>query len=154
MACDEMDEITEDRWDEDIWGASTSASTSSPASSSSSSAADSSAISQPRAPAKLFFLFGRSDHWVADHTRDELMASRGVQTPGGKTTTDQHVKRGDEEARPLLGALDYEATGTSIGEGEEWRPWMEIDETGVPHGFCIRESSPLLFLNSFTVRGS
>ena len=57
MARDEMNEITADRWDEDIWGAADS----------------SSGVRRP----KLVFYFGRDDHWVADHTRDELIAARG-----------------------------------------------------------------------------
>ena len=59
MARDEMDEITADRWDDDIWG---------------------SAIPSPdnRArPAKLVFYFGEKDHWVADETREQLMKVRG-----------------------------------------------------------------------------
>ena len=57
MARDEMREITEDRWDEDLWGPATS----SPGS------------TRP----KLVFYFGKDDHWVADHSRDELIAARG-----------------------------------------------------------------------------
>ena len=56
MARDEMREITEDRWDEDIWG--------------------SSAASIERPCPKLIFYFGTNDHWVANRTRDELIASR------------------------------------------------------------------------------
>ena len=57
MARDEMLEITEDRWDEDIWGTA--------------SAPEGSIAS------RLILYFGQSDHWVADHTRDELIAARG-----------------------------------------------------------------------------
>ncbi|MCJ1386035.1 hypothetical protein MMC17_009160 [Xylographa soralifera] len=56
MACDEMQEIVEDRWDEDLWGTS---------------------VGSPCFPKmKLVFYFGKSDHWVADHTRDELITAR------------------------------------------------------------------------------
>ena len=51
-----MREITEDTWDDEIWGASERV----PAS--------------PRA--NLFFYFGQKDHWVADHTRDALIHAR------------------------------------------------------------------------------
>lgn len=56
MACDEMREITEDAWDEEIWGASVQ-----------------SAVS---ARAKLIFYFGENDHWVAKRTRDDLIHAR------------------------------------------------------------------------------
>lgn len=56
MARDEMKEITEDRWDEEIWGTS---------------------IQSPVSkPAKLIFYFGENDHWVADRTRDDLIRAR------------------------------------------------------------------------------
>lgn len=81
-----MHSITTDKWDEEVWGA---------------GHVSPSSASRPQ----LYFYFGRNDHWVADRTRDELMALRG---------------RGEG--------------------GEEWRPWMEIDAMGVPHGFCISKS--------------
>ena len=56
MARDEMREITEDTWDEDIWGAS---------------------VQDPVSTrAKLVFYFGEKDHWVADRTRDDLIRAR------------------------------------------------------------------------------
>ena len=54
-----MNEITEDRWDEDLWGAAERKEGS------------------PRP--KLVFYFGKDDHWVADHSRDELIAARAFQ---------------------------------------------------------------------------
>lgn len=62
MARDEMHEITSDRWDEDIWGA---------------------AVPGPGAPRpKLVFYFGTIDKWVADRTRDDLIAARGCNKMG------------------------------------------------------------------------
>ena len=64
MARDEMDEITSDRWDSDLWG-----------------------IAKPKDGCprpKLFFYFGKDDRWVADHTRDELIAARGYREGGGE----------------------------------------------------------------------
>ena len=58
MARDEMNEITADRWNTDIWGDATPSSSESPRS-------------------KLAFYFGKDDHWVASHMRDELIAARG-----------------------------------------------------------------------------
>ncbi|KAH8658685.1 hypothetical protein BGZ60DRAFT_472038 [Tricladium varicosporioides] len=59
MAKDEMETITEDRWDEDIWGIE-----------------HTEADSKVDIP-KLIFYFGENDHWVANHTRDALIAARG-----------------------------------------------------------------------------
>ncbi|RDL40594.1 Uncharacterized protein BP5553_00573 [Venustampulla echinocandica] len=63
MAKDEMETITEDRWDEDIWGIE-----------------HEEADYKAEIP-KLIFYFGQNDHWVADHTRDALIAAR-AQTGG------------------------------------------------------------------------
>lgn len=59
MAADEMRTITSDKWGDDVWGA----------------------ACEP--VAKLFFYFGRNDHWVAEQTRDEIVALRGRE--GGPT---------------------------------------------------------------------
>jgi hypothetical protein len=77
MAKDEMETITEDRWDEDIWGIE-----------------HEEAYVKDERP-KLIFYFGENvrrisslkklavtdeqqDHWVANHTRDALIAARGA----------------------------------------------------------------------------
>lgn len=59
LAKDEMDTITEDRWDEDIWGI------------------EHKDPDQKRRIPTLIFYFGENDHWVANHTRDALIAARG-----------------------------------------------------------------------------
>ncbi|KAG4436006.1 hypothetical protein IFR05_008513 [Cadophora sp. M221] len=87
MAKDEMDFITEDKWDEDIWGIE-----------------HEDPDSKSKSP-KLIFYFGQNDHWVADHTRDALIAARGRE-----------------------------------GARQSSKPVMMIDESGIPHGFCIRHS--------------
>lgn len=86
MARDELRDITTDKWDSEIWGAAYPAETPRP---------------------KLFFYFGEQDHWVANETRDQMIAARAY-------------------------------SGTT---GEEWKPRMEIDTGGVPHGFVIRHSN-------------
>ena len=56
MARDEVREITEDRWDDDVWGV---------------------AESLPvKSRARIVLYFGEKDHWVADHVRNDLMAKR------------------------------------------------------------------------------
>ncbi|KAJ6002083.1 hypothetical protein N7499_002051 [Penicillium canescens] len=63
MAADEMRTITSDKWSDDVWGAATA-----------------------REPlTKLFFYFGGKDHWVADQTRDEIIAVRGRKEGQGPT---------------------------------------------------------------------
>jgi Lipid-droplet associated hydrolase len=86
MGRDEMVEITTDKWDSEVWGA-----------------VHPSPTRVPRP--KMFFYFGEKDHWVADHTRDDLMRARG---------------RGEE--------------------GDDWKPWMEIDKLEIPHGFVLGKS--------------
>ena len=54
MATSEMQDITSDKWADDVWGVSTA--------------------QEPLA--KLFFYFGRQDHWVAERTRDEIIERR------------------------------------------------------------------------------
>ncbi|PVH86945.1 hypothetical protein DL98DRAFT_480891 [Cadophora sp. DSE1049] len=88
MAKDEMDFITEDKWDEDIWGI------------------EHEDPDTKSRPPKLIFYFGQNDHWVADHTRDALIAARGREE----------------------------------GDRQSSKPVMMIDESGIPHGFCIRHS--------------
>jgi hypothetical protein len=51
-------EITTDQWDTEVWGAVHPSPTKVP---------------RPR----LFFYFGEEDHWIAEHTRDDLMRIRG-----------------------------------------------------------------------------
>ncbi|KAF2272334.1 uncharacterized protein EI97DRAFT_231583 [Westerdykella ornata] len=63
MANDEMKEITIDKWDADIWGAAH-------------------ASPHPHPRPTLRFLFAKSDHWVADETREELIRLRGSQRNG------------------------------------------------------------------------
>ncbi|OOQ89097.1 hypothetical protein PEBR_10614 [Penicillium brasilianum] len=66
MAADEMRTITSDKWTDDVWG-----------------------VAHAREPlTRLFFYFGRNDHWVAEKTRDEIVAVRGG-------------KNGDEEGEGL-----------------------------------------------------
>lgn len=82
MGRDELQQMTADRWDEEIWG--------------------------PSSKTSLFFYWGHSDHWIANETRDQLIAIRGDKSDEIKAS--RHV--------------------------------MEIDNSGIPHDFCIREYYP------------
>jgi hypothetical protein len=55
MAADEMRTITSDKWTDDVWGVGCG----------------------PEPTTRLFFYFGKNDHWVAEKTRDEVIAWRG-----------------------------------------------------------------------------
>lgn len=59
MATDEMRKITSDKWTDDIWGVATA--------------------QEPLT--KMFFYFGRDDHWVAEKTRDEIIDLRDGSGP-------------------------------------------------------------------------
>ncbi|ATZ54181.1 hypothetical protein BCIN_10g02000 [Botrytis cinerea B05.10] len=68
LARDEMNTITEDKWDSEIWGVEHSE-------------------SSQRSPPKLIFYFGENDHWVSSHTRDALIAARASTMPTPPTST-------------------------------------------------------------------
>ena len=57
LARDELRNITADRWDDDLWGVSK-------------------ANKSGGKRTKLFFYFGEHDYWVANETRDQLIAAR------------------------------------------------------------------------------
>ncbi|KAH8433232.1 uncharacterized protein LDX57_010866 [Aspergillus melleus] len=59
-----MQTITADKWTDDVWGISTS--------------------QDP--VSRLYFYFGRNDHWVAERTRDEIIELRGQKPQGPKMT--------------------------------------------------------------------
>jgi len=92
LAKDEMASITTDKWDDELWGV---------ARTNESEASD--------ARVKLCFYFGDNDHWVANESRDRLIASRAKAVPGG----------------------------------DDDKPLMEIDQTGIPHSFCIKHNGPV-----------
>jgi len=52
------------------------------------------------------------DRWVANRTRDDLIAARGHRVPKG-----------------------------SASLSDDWKPTMFVDEDKIPHGFCISELS-------------
>ena len=80
MARDEMQQMTSDKWTDEIWGA-----------------AHTSSHEQPRPI--LRFLYAKEDHWIADESRDDVIRVRGVRVDkAGK-----RVSGGDGEADELLG---------------------------------------------------
>ncbi|OTA34657.1 hypothetical protein BTJ68_04201 [Hortaea werneckii EXF-2000] len=113
MARDEMQEITDDKFSDDIWGTSSNAGDEGEVLQSKATAvvnkqADASRDLYRRRPTtKLFFYWGKNDHWVADNTRDSMLAARA------QKSTDAHIL---ERAKPV----------------------MEIDQHAIPHGFCLK----------------
>ncbi|KAL1304481.1 hypothetical protein AAFC00_003471 [Neodothiora populina] len=104
LAEDEMRTITADRWDDELWSVV-------PA-----TVGDTGHDRPQDNVSKLFFLFGRNDHWVADETRDEIIAARGA-------------------------AMAVSSQGAT--DNKDHRPLMEIDDSGIPHGFCIKHNEPV-----------
>lgn len=104
MAKYEMRQMADaDRWSDDVWGTQPAA-----------SPADGAQRGQD-AP-KLFFYWGKDDHWVANTTRDALIRARAARTVPDETC----IKHGSRE--------------------RDTRPVMEIDRQGLPHGFCVRDA--------------
>ncbi|KAL4967540.1 bifunctional triacylglycerol lipase/ester hydrolase [Aspergillus stella-maris] len=64
MATDEMRVISADKWDDDVWGLCTP--------------------EQGKPPNRMYFYFGRNDHWVAERTREDIIALRGKASGGPK----------------------------------------------------------------------
>lgn len=106
MAAQEMQEITIDDFTEEVWGSANPP------------------FNKAALHSKLFFYFGQSDHWVADRTRDSLIADRAF--------------------------VSREALLTRRDWTKDSRPWMEIDQFNTRHSFCIgrliHESWLLFFL--------
>lgn len=69
MGADEMRTITTDKWSDDVWGVSKAKEGPQP---------------QEQLLTRLFFYFGRNDHWVAEQTREEIIAARGAVQNGPK----------------------------------------------------------------------
>ncbi|KAL4870382.1 hypothetical protein BDV12DRAFT_61290 [Aspergillus spectabilis] len=109
MATDEMRTITTDKWSDDVWGVSSS----NPISSELETELDTK--SQVLPPAQLYFYFGRNDHWVAERTREEIVAARGISNLG-------------------------QGQGNENGSEKGMGPRMVVCEESVPHAFCLRHN--------------
>ncbi|GAB0136441.1 hypothetical protein EsDP_00004742 [Epichloe bromicola] len=72
MGKSELDTIFEDKWDDELWEPSAAA-----------TAAAATASSAPR----FFMFYGREDHWVANHVRDEFIERRRRAGEKGVKTT-------------------------------------------------------------------
>ncbi|KAI2470807.1 hypothetical protein F4781DRAFT_158652 [Annulohypoxylon bovei var. microspora] len=71
MGMDEMEVIGEDRWDEELWEIAHDAE------------------AHHKVVPKFFFFFGRHDHWVASHYRDEFIRTREKQVDRTRLIVDE-----------------------------------------------------------------
>ncbi|KAL8858846.1 MAG: hypothetical protein Q9178_004650 [Gyalolechia marmorata] len=102
---DEMDMITNDKWGEEVWGAATEPGTN----------------SKDTIHSNLVFFWGQNDKWVAQKTRNELIAARGFR-------------------RSKASASAASSTSDVSSPADGWKPTMWIDDKKIPHGFCIKHS--------------
>ena len=108
LAKDEMTTITDDKWDEEVWGAATSPGT---------NKRDTANSNLTLYWGKKVFPFAYSqiqpiltyqqDSWVANHTRDALIKARGQVSNSQTDSVEGH-----------------------------WKPVMRVDKEGMPHDFC------------------
>ncbi|KAL4938358.1 hypothetical protein BDV06DRAFT_57661 [Aspergillus oleicola] len=106
MATDEMRVISRDKWDDEVWGISAPAHS------------EQDKQQQTTNNLAMYFYFGRNDHWVAERTREDIIALRG--SPKAKS-------------------------GSESGDGNEnvTRPKMFVCEESVPHAFCLRHNETM-----------
>ncbi|KAI0896380.1 hypothetical protein F4806DRAFT_60952 [Annulohypoxylon nitens] len=71
MGMDEMQVICEDRWDDELWEIAQDAAT------------------HDKLVPKFFFFFGKHDHWVASHYRDEFIRTREKQIDRTRLIVDE-----------------------------------------------------------------
>ncbi|KAK8169965.1 hypothetical protein IWX90DRAFT_194805 [Phyllosticta citrichinensis] len=116
MAREELRIITDDKWDAELWGA-----------------ASPSPLLQPRP--KMYFLFGRQDHWVADSTRDDLIASRGRASPNSNSNYTDSGSTTPTMTAPRM-TRSSSSRASSEPADDDWKPVMEIIDE-IPHGFCV-----------------
>ncbi|KAJ4502801.1 hypothetical protein HRR83_009172 [Exophiala dermatitidis] len=148
MAGDEMREIRGDKWGEEVWGAAAAtAATASPSTSTSTSTSTSKqSLTKSSASPRLYFWFAKSDHWVADLTKQEIQKTRGG---GGVVEKDCfHFNiPGINDHNNLNGIGN--ATATAREEEVQFKqhnkpnqaPMTKICETdGLVHAWCLDQS--------------
>lgn len=139
MAAHEMREIRADKWGEEVWGVAEAASARDHGSVEAVDGRDihKTMRSAPgtKARPKLYFWFAKSDHWVADVTREEIQKNRGA---GVVERDDVDVlRKAAKEAHPR----DSGADNTEEREGGSAAPMVRIYETdGLAHAWCLDQS--------------
>jgi hypothetical protein len=119
MAIDELRSITIDKWDDEVWGIAQHPSRD----------PTEEGVTTVQPPPKTVFYFGKSDHWVAEKTKEDIIRMRGSSFQNTTAT----------------------ATSTTDGDGDDKtaasgkrRPKMVVCEEGLPHAFCLSK-----FFSSF-----
>ncbi|KAF2008809.1 hypothetical protein BU24DRAFT_402604 [Aaosphaeria arxii CBS 175.79] len=84
MARDEMVEIGEDKWGEEVWGA------------------VSATAGKRKGGPVLKFLFAREDHWIADEVRDGIIKARGRKMVRRREVVDDGVEVVVDEWKPEM----------------------------------------------------
>ncbi|RMY98122.1 hypothetical protein D0862_07733 [Hortaea werneckii] len=101
MARDEMHEITHDKFSDDVWGTTSGMEddegkllqSKATAAAANMQADRSRELHMRRQTSKLYFYWGKNDHWVADSTRDAILAARA------QKATDNHILK---RAKPVM----------------------------------------------------
>ena len=141
MARDEMQEIKEDKWDDDLWSATFPSESKSQSKSPSSSPSPSSEFDSPSAAAtKLFLWFASDDHWVNNEARDTLLQQRGRR----KAVADAGAQTDNDLSSSPASWDDFnhhdDSPPTSDGRGKA--PTFLLSPKGeLVHAFCFRHSA-------------
>ncbi|KAL2409307.1 hypothetical protein ABEF95_015551 [Exophiala dermatitidis] len=144
MAGDEMREIRGDKWGEEVWGAATAVSTSE-----STSTSKLGLRKNPSPSPKLYFWFAKSDHWVADLTKQEIQK---IKLGGGLVEKDcfntnipcinDHDRdNGDGNGNATATKEEVQVQFKHKPAGPNQAPMIKICETdGLVHAWCLEQS--------------
>jgi hypothetical protein len=117
MARLELREIRDDKWGEEVWGATASGGDGGDDD-------EGDAVCEVGKNPRLYFWFAKQDHWVADVTREEILRGRG--------------KTGFVESEDDLQSENYHSARTRT-------PRIRIDETGgLVHAWCLEPTQTKL----------
>jgi pimeloyl-ACP methyl ester carboxylesterase len=121
MASAEMKEIRADRWGEEVWGVMQDVVDNNRQEGGS---VDANVNDKYGEAPRLFFWFAKSDHWVADRTREQVLQARA----GGIAETD------------AKSTIEPRSSETERVHGRS-KPTVLIDETdGLVHAWCLEQS--------------
>jgi pimeloyl-ACP methyl ester carboxylesterase len=119
MAGEEMRTIREDKWGEEVWGAANTVMYGRKKDGDLVVEGTSEGTSQGTRTAKLVFYFAKTDHWIADQTKDDLLKFRGRLDREGE----------DWKPRMVVDNEDGLVHGWCIGQSElvagKVRGWVE-----------------------------
>lgn len=115
MGMDEMQVIREDKWDEELWDITREAEQQS-----------------SRPIPKFFFFFGKNDHWVASHLRDDFIEKRSKQSERIKFMVDEGnlphafcIRESTKEVNPPIDIVTDSIIGHSEMVAEKVSVWIQ-----------------------------